>query len=72
MLLREIKSLIEERREICRSEIYSAIDADNGLIDQALSELLLKGIISEVKPDEACRGCPMKCDMRREKIYRIY
>jgi len=71
MLLREIKFLIEKRREICQSEIYAAIDADNGLIDQALSELLLKGIISEVNSDGACRGCPMKCNIQSEKIYRI-
>ena len=71
MLLREIKSLIEERMEICVSEIYSAVDADRGLVDQALSELLYKGIITEIKYNGACKGCPMKCDIQVERIFRI-
>lgn len=72
MLLREIKALIEARGEICQSEIYSAVDADTGLVDQALSELLLKGIITEIVNDGACKGCPMRCVVRGERIFRIY
>jgi len=71
MLLREVKNLIEEKREICLSEIYSSIDGDKGLIDQALFELSEKGIIKELNSERACKGCPMKCESRGEKIFRI-
>lgn len=71
MLLREIKSLIEGRGEICLSEIYSIIEADRGLIDQAVSELLHKGIIKEIIYDGACKGCPVNCNIRGEKILRF-
>jgi hypothetical protein len=71
MLLRDIKTLIKERSEICLSEIYSSIEADRGLIDQALSELLVKGIISEITSDRACKGCPMKCNIQGERVFRI-
>jgi hypothetical protein len=71
MLLRDLKALINERSEICLSEIYSSIEADRGLIDQALSELLIKGIISETNSGRACKGCPMKCNIQGERVFRI-
>lgn len=70
MLLKEIKSLIETRGEICHSEIYSVIDADRGLIDQALSELLVKGVITEAVNNGVCKGCPVKCNIYNERIFR--
>jgi len=71
MVLREVKTLIKERGEICLSEIYSRIDGDKGLIDQALFELEEKGIITEIDSNRACKGCPMNCSSRGEKIFRI-
>lgn len=70
MLLGEIKTLIETRVEICQSEIYSVIKADRGLIDQALSELLAKGIISEVMNPGLCKGCLVKCNIFNERVFR--
>lgn len=71
MILRDIKKLIQERGEICLSELYSLIDADKGLIDQALLELSEKGVISEVVTERACRGCPVNCNTRGERVFRI-
>ncbi len=70
MIVSDIKSLIKERGELCRSEICALIDADNGLIDLALVQLAEKGVILEVIPQMHCKGCPMKCDARGEKMYR--
>jgi predicted transcriptional regulator len=71
MLLREIKSLIMRRGEVCQSEVYSAIDADRGLIDQAVSELLAKGIIKEITNNGICKGCPAGCKIQTERLFRI-
>ncbi len=71
MILREIKNIIKERGEICLSELYPLIDADKGLVDQVLSDLLEKNIITEVVTDRACKGCPMKCNERGERVFRI-
>jgi len=71
MILREIKNIIKERGEICLSELSSLIDADKGLIDQVLSDLLEKKVITEVITDRACKGCPMKCNERGERVFRI-
>ena len=71
MLLSEIKNIIKERGEVCVSEIYSAVDADKGLIDHALYQLLAKGIIIEVVPEKHCTGCLMNCNIKGEKIYRL-
>ncbi|HNX25043.1 MAG TPA: hypothetical protein PKG60_13430 [Spirochaetota bacterium] len=70
MILRDVKTLIQSRGEICLSEIYILIEGDKGLIDQALFELLEKGIIKEINPERACKGCPMKCNTRGERIFR--
>lgn len=71
MLLSEIKNIIKERGEVCVSEIYSAVDADKGLIDHALYQLLAKGVIIEVVPEKHCAGCLMNCNIKGEKIYRL-
>ncbi len=70
MLLSEVKKIIEARGEICISEIYAAVDADRGLVDHALYQLLAKGIIIEVVPEKHCAGCMMNCAVKGEKIYR--
>jgi len=71
MILREIKNIIKERGEICLSELYSLVDADKGLVDQVLSDLLGKRIITEVVTERACKGCPMKCNERGERVFRL-
>jgi predicted transcriptional regulator len=71
MILIELKTLIKERGEICLSELYSLVDSDRGLIDQAIFELLQKGIITEIDTERACKGCPMKCNTQGEKVFRI-
>ncbi len=71
MIISEIKKIITERREICISEIYAAVDADRGLVDHALYQLLAKGIIVEVVPEKHCAGCLMNCNIKGEKIYRL-
>lgn len=70
MIISDIKKLISERGEICLSEIYSAVDADRGLIDHALYQLAAKGVIIEVNPEKHCAGCMMNCGVRGEKVYR--
>ncbi len=71
MIISEIKKLITERGEICISEIYAAINADRGLVDHALYQLLAKGIITEVVPEKHCAGCLMNCNIKGEKVYRL-
>lgn len=71
MVLSEVKNLISSRGEICISEIYSAIDADRGLVDHALYQLMAKGVIIEVIPEKHCAGCMMNCAVKGEKVYRI-
>jgi hypothetical protein len=71
MILRDIKRVIEERGEICLSELYSLIDADKGLVDQVLRDLIEKKIITEVITERACNGCPMKCNERGERVFRL-
>ncbi len=71
MILREVKTLIKERGEICLSELYSAIKGERGLIDQAIFELIEKEIIIEVNTERACKGCPMNCNTHGERVFRI-
>ena len=71
MLLTDIKRVIQERGEVCISEIYAAVDADRGLVDHALYQLLAKGIIIEVVPEKHCAGCLMNCNIKGEKVYRL-
>ncbi len=71
MILRDVKKIINDRGEICLSELYSAIEGERGLIDQALFELIEKKIITEINPERACKGCPMNCSTKGERIFRI-
>ena len=71
MIASEVKRFISEKGEACISEIYAAIDADRGLVDHALYQLVAKGIITEAEADKHCRGCMMNCSVRGEKIYRL-
>ena len=71
MLISELKTLIEEKGEICSSEIFAIIKADKGLIEHALNQLKLKGIIEEVIPQKHCQGCLAQCNIKSEKIYRV-
>ncbi|HOP29475.1 MAG TPA: FeoC-like transcriptional regulator [Spirochaetota bacterium] len=71
MLLAEIKRLVEKRGEVCASEIYAAVDADRGLVDHALYQLMAKGVIIEVVAEKHCTGCMMNCSVKGEKIYRL-
>lgn len=71
MLLSEIRNIIAARGEVCISEIYAAVDADRGLVDHALYQLLAKGIIIEVVPEKHCAGCMMNCSIKGEKVYRL-
>jgi hypothetical protein len=71
MILRDIKKIIEERGEICLSELYSLTDADKGLVDQVISDLIGKKIITEVVTGNSCKGCPMKCNERGERVFRL-
>jgi hypothetical protein len=71
MILRDIKKIIEERGQVCISELYSLTDADKGLVDQVLSDLLEKRIIIEVVTESACKGCSMRCNERGERVFRL-
>jgi len=71
MILRDVKTLIRERGEICLSEMYSLIDGDRGLVDQAIFELLERGVIVEINTERACKGCPMSCSTKGERVFRI-
>lgn len=70
MLLADIKKIIQERGEVCISEIYATVDADRGLVDHALYQLQAKGLIIEVVPEKHCAGCLINCNIKGEKVYR--
>ena len=71
MLMSEIKRLFLENSELCVSEIRNRVNADTGLVEHAIEQLMAKGFIVEVNYKTECRGCSMNCSARGERVYRL-
>ena len=71
MMLGEIKYLFKESREMSLSEIQSRVNADMGLVEHAVKQLVAKGFLVEVNYESECRGCSMKCSSRGERVFRL-
>ena len=71
MILSEIIDIIKQKGEVCETELYTMVDADRGLVNHAVEQLVRKKVIIEVNFETDCRGCSMKCSARNGKVYRM-